>query len=164
MKKLATRTTQRLQVAEFVFNFNDWAVDAVDGAKKTFGSTPALTADPLESGLTGTVGATLTFDAIPLPVGAVMVGGAVIVETAGVGPTAYTITVGTAASATAYLASTSLLAAGRTALLLTSPLASNAGQNVRIAVNSTVANATAGKVRIRLDYTIDGKADEISIA
>lgn len=163
MKKLATRTTQRIQTAEFSFNFNDWVVDSVDGTKKTFGSTVAASVDPAEAALTGPVANTIVFDAIPLPVGAVVTGGEMIVETAGVGPTAYTVALGIAGSTSAYLAATSVLAAGRTALLLTAPLTSNGGQNVRATVAYTVANATAGKIRVRVQYTIDGKADETVI-
>lgn len=142
-----SRTSQNVQAAEFVFNFNDTMVD-VNGATKTFGS------------VFGDAG---TFEVIPLPVGAVITGGEVIVETAGVGPTAYTVSVGNSSSATAYLAATSLLSAGRTALTGLG-LGSNDGKNVRIAIASTVANATAGKVRVRVQFTIDGRANEVSAA
>jgi transporter family-2 protein len=50
------------------------AIDSADGAKKTLGSTVALSADPAEVGLTGPAANTITFDAIPMPVGAVIVG------------------------------------------------------------------------------------------
>jgi hypothetical protein len=53
-----------------------------------------------------------------------------------------------------------VLAAGRTALLLTTPLVSNAGGNMRLTFNYTVANATVGKVRLRVMYTLDGRAQE----
>ena len=67
----ASRTAQFPLVAEFVFNFNDTAVDSVSGTSKTFGSvfTDAI-----------------VFDCIPMPVGAVITGGELIVVTAGVGP------------------------------------------------------------------------------
>ena len=99
-----------------------------------------------------------------MTIGAVIVGGELIVETQGVGPTAYTVSVGNSSSATAYLAATDLKAASgtRTALLLTSALGSNDGKNVRITIASTVANASAGKFRIRVMYTIDGKANEVN--
>lgn len=164
MKKLAARTTQRIQVAEFVVNFNEFVIDSVDGTKKTFGSTVAASTDPLESGLTGPVANTVSFDCIPMPVGAVVVGGEMIVEAAVTGSTAYTISVGIAGSLTSLLAATSALATSRTALLLTTPLVSNAGQNLRATVAYTVANATAGKARIRVQYTIDGKADDVCVA
>lgn len=164
-KLLAARSTQRLQVAEFTFNYNDYVTDSVSGAKVTLGSTVAL-ADPNStvSGLTGAVANTITFDAIPMPIGAVIEGGELIVETAFAGSTAYTISLGIAGSTTALLNAVSALSAARTALTLTSPLLSNGGQNLRMTVAYTVANATAGKARLRVQYTIDGKADEVVVA
>lgn len=141
-KLIATRTSQDVLVAEFIFNYNDTAKDSVSGVEKTFGSV-----------FTDNI----VFDAINIPVGAQILGGDMVVETAGAGPTAYTVAIGTAASASAYLAATSILAAGRTALLLTAPLSSKDGSNIRVTVASTVANATAGKVRIAVMYKIDGR-------
>lgn len=149
MAKLkATRGAQWPLVAEFVANYSDTMLD-VNGVEKTFGSVYT------DAG---------TFEVIPMPIGAVIVGGELIVETQGVGPTAYTVSVGNSSSATAYLAATDLKAASgtRTALLLTSALGSNDGKNVRITIASTVANASAGKFRIRVMYTIDGKANEVN--
>lgn len=160
-RKQASRTAQKILVSEFAFSYNDWVIDSADGAKKTFGSTVALSADPTETGLTGPVANTITFDGINMPPGAVVVGGELIVETAGVGPTAYTVSLGIAANTAALLAATSLLAAGRTPLLLTAPLTSGNGQNLRATVAYTVANATAGKFRLRVQYTIDGRAEEV---
>lgn len=165
MKKLASRNAQYPLVAEFAFSFNDWVVDSADGTKKTLGSTVAASVDPAEVGLTGPVANTVTFDCIPLPVGAVVTGGELIVESAVTGSTAYTVSLGIAGSLTSLLAATSCLAAGRTALLLTSALQSNAaGNNVRATIAYTVANATAGKARIRVMYTTDGKANEIQVS
>lgn len=165
MKKLASRTAQYPLVQEFAFNFNDWVIDSVDGTKKTFGSTVAASADPGESGLTGPVANTISFDCMPMPVGAVIVGGEMIVESAATGSTAYTVSLGIAGSTTALLNAQSALATGRTALTLTTPLVSNAsGQNLRATVAYTVANATAGKVRLRVMYTIDGRANEVQVS
>jgi hypothetical protein len=164
MKLLANRTAQYPLFQEFAFSWNNWVVDTVDGAKKTFGSTPALSTDPNESGLTGAIGSTVTFDALPMPPGAVVIGGELIVETAFVGPTACTVSVGIAGSLVADLAATSLLSAGRTALLLTSPLLESAGQNVRLTFTFTVAQATAGKARIRVMYTVDGRSNEVQVS
>ena len=165
MKKLASRNAQYPLIAEFAFNFNDWVVDSADGTKKTLGSTVVASVDPAEVGLTGPVANTITFDAIPLPVGAVVTGGELIVENAVTGSTAYTVSLGIAGSLTSLLGATSCLATGRTALLLTSALQSNAaGNNVRATIAYTVANATAGKARIRVMYTTDGKANEIQVS
>lgn len=140
----ATRTSQDVLCAEFIFNFNDTAVDSVTGASKTFGSvyTDAI-----------------ILDCINLPVGAQILGGDLVVETQGAGPTAYTVKLGTAASDAIYLGATSLLTAAntRTALLLTSPLGSADGSPIRLTIASTVANATAGKFRISVLYKKDGR-------
>jgi hypothetical protein len=162
MKKLASRSAQYPLVQEFAFDWNDWVIDSADGVKKTLGSTVALSKDPGESGLTGPVANTITFDCAKLPSGAVLIGGELIIETAFVGATAHTITLGVAGSLTSILASTSLLAAAstRTALLLTSSLIGNGGADVRATIAYTVANATAGKARVRIMYTLDGRAQE----
>lgn len=162
MKKLANRIAQPVMSQDFVFEWNDWVIDSADGTKKTLGSTVALSKDPSETALTGPVANTITFDCLPMPVGAVIVGGELIIETAYAGSTAATITLGIAGTLTNILGSTSLMAAAntRTALLLTAALTSNAGTNVRATIAYTVANATAGKVRVRLEYVIDGRAVE----
>lgn len=163
-KKLATRTAQWPLVAEFVFNYNEWVVDTVSGSKVTFGSTVANSTDPNESGLSGAAANTIVFDAIPMPPGAVITGGEMIVETAYAGSTAATCSVGISGSTTTLANAVDVKTAARTALTLTSPLLCNAGQNVRLTVAYTVANATAGKVRVRVQYTTDGKATETQIA
>jgi hypothetical protein len=125
----------------------------------------ALVADPnsVVTGLTGAAANTVVFDAIPLPIGAVVCGGEIIVETAYVGPTAATLSVGIAGSTTALASAVDLKTAARTALTLTTPLVGGAGQNLRLTVAYTVANATAGRVRVRVLYTIDGKMHETCI-
>ena len=143
--KKATRSAQKVMSAEFVVNFNDTMVD-VNGVTKTFGSVYT------DAG---------TFEVINLPQGAVIIGGDLIVETAGVGPTVYTMSVGNSGSATAYLAATNLLASARTALTGLG-LGSNDGKNVRVTIASTVANATDGKFRLRVEYVIDGRAEEVN--
>lgn len=163
MKKQATRSAQWPLYAEFVFNFNDWVVDSVDGVKKTFGSTVANSVDPAEPGLTAATG--VVFDAIKLPRGAVITGGEMIVETAfaGIGAAA-TIQAGIAGDTASLLASTDLDAAtsgSRTALLLTKPLVCNGGADIRITTAGLTATATAGKVRVRVQYTIDDRANEV---
>ena len=163
MKLQATRGAQWPLVAEFVFSHNNWVVDSVDGVKKTFGSTVANSTDPNESGLTAATG--LVFDAVPMPIGAVIVGGEVIVETAfaGIGAGA-TLNLGIAGSTSALVSALDLDAAttgARTALTLTTPLLCNSGQNVRLTTAGLTATATAGKVRVRVMYTIDNKATEV---
>ena len=163
MKLLANRTAQLPLVQEFVFTHNGWVIDSVDQVKKTFGSTVANSTDPLEPGLTAGTG--VVFDCIPMPVGAVITGGEVIVETAFVGIGAgATLNLGIAGSTSALVSALDLDAAtagARTALTLTAPLLCNAGQNVRLTTAGLTATATAGKARVRVQYTIDGRTSEV---
>ena len=143
MAKLnATRGAQYPLVSEFTFNFDDTMVD-INGVTKTFGAV---------------FGDAIVCQPINLPEGAVIIGGELVVETAGVGPTVYTVALGDSASATRYLAATDLKTAARTALLLTGYRAT---ENLRLTINSTVANATAGKATVRVLYTIKDKINEI---
>lgn len=145
--KQATRGAQPVMSAEFVFSFNDTMKDT-SGVTKTFG------ADYTHAGV---------FDVINLPLGAVVIGGDLIVEEQGVGPTAYTAAVGTSASATALLAATTLLSAAGTRVALTGlGLAAVDGKNVRVTIASTVANATAGKFRLRVEYVTEGRITEVN--
>lgn len=161
-KLIASRGAQNVLVQSFDFNWNNWVIDSVDGTKKTLGSTVALSTDPSESALTGPVANTIVFDCMPMPYGAVIQGGEVIVETAYAGCTAATLSLGIAGATTGLVSATSIMAAANTrvALLLTTALQCNAGANIRATIAYTVANATAGKVRVRLLYTMDGRHSE----
>lgn len=143
----ASRTAQWPLMAEFTFNFDDTAVDTVAGTSKTFGST---------------FGQSLVFDAIPLPPNANVIGGEIVVETAYATSTAATISVGDSVSATRYANAVDLKTAARTALTLTG--FRGAGENIRLAVNATVANATAGKATVRVLYTVQGRSNETQAA
>lgn len=143
----ATRGAQKVMSTEFAANFNDTMKD-INGATKSFGS------------VFGDAG---VFEVINLPIGAVVIGGDLIVETQGVGPTAYTVAVGHSGAAAGFLAATTLLSAAGTRVALTGlGLAANDGKNVRITIASSVANATAGKFRVRLEYVIDGRVEEVN--
>lgn len=137
----ATRTAQWPLIAEFTFNFDDTFVD-VNGVTKSFGST---------------FGDAIDAYVLNLPEGAVVVGGEVVVETAGAGPTAYTVSLGDSGSATRYANAVDLKTAARTALTLSGYRAS---ENLRLKIASTVANATAGKFTVRVLFTILNKANE----
>lgn len=161
MAKLqAARGAQYPLVEEFTFGFQNWVVDSTNGVKETFGATVAASTDPAEPMLTGPVANTVVFDAMNIPRGAVVFGGEVIVEQAYVGPTAATLSVGIAGTPNALANAVDLKTAGRTALTLTSPLVLNDGQNIRLTMAYTVANATAGKVRVRVLFTLDGRIHE----
>ncbi len=145
--KQATRGAQPVMSTEFTFGFDDTMKD-VAGVTKTFGAAFA------DAGV---------FEVINLPLGAVVVGGELIVEAAGVGPTAYTVAVGHSGSAAAFLAATDLKAVAGTRVALTGlGLAAVDGKNVRVTIASTVANASAGKFRLRVNYTTDGRITEVN--
>jgi hypothetical protein len=163
-KLIASRTAQYPLVQDLTFAWNNWVVDSADGAKKTLGSTPALSTDPTEPVLNGPVANTVTFDCMPMPPGAVITGGEVIVETIYAGSTAVTLSLGIAGTLTALANAVDLKVAARTALTLSAPLVTYSGQNIRATIAYTVANATAGKFRVRLQYTIDGRAHEVQVA
>lgn len=166
MKKLASRSAQYPLIAEFVFSFNEWVNDSVTLVKTTFGSTTANSTDPTEPGLVAGTG--VVFDCIPMPSGAVIAGGELIVEQAFVGIGAgATLNLGIAGNTAALLSAFDLDAAvvgSRTALLLTAPLVANNGQNLRLTTAGLTATATAGKVRLRVQYTIDNRVSEVQVA
>jgi hypothetical protein len=164
MKLLASRSAQYPLVAAFAASFNNWVTDAVSMVAETLGSTVAASTDPAQAGLVGPVAGTVVFDAIPMPIGAVITGGELIVETAYAGPTAATLSLGTAASLTGLLNAVDLKTAARTAFTLTAPLIAQDGSNLRMTLSYTVANATAGKFRLRVMYTVDGRAQEVQVA
>ena len=165
MKRLASRTAQYPLRAEFAVSYNEFAIDSVTGMKTTFGSSVANSTDPLEPALNAGTG--ITFDVIPMPVGAVITGGELIVETAyvGIGSSA-TLSVGIAGNTTALVNVMDLDAAAAGSSLafsLAAPLLSNNGQNLRLTIAGMTPAATAGKVRVRVHYTIDGRTSEIQI-
>lgn len=143
-KLLATRSAQWPLLAEFTFNFDDTMVD-INGVEKSFGSTYTHL---------------IVASALNLPDNAVVVGGEVVIDVQGVGPTVYTASLGDSASATRYASAVDLKGAvgTRTALTLTG---FRATENLRLTINSTVANASAGKATVRVLFVIPGKANEV---
>ena len=135
-----SRAAQTVLSAEFTFEFADTVKD-VNGATKDF----------------KTVGSTVV-DAINLPPRAIVVGGEVVTETAVTGSTAYNVSVGDSGSATRYLGVTNKLSAGRTALVPTGYVGD--GENLRLTVSPTVADATAGKVTVRVQYIMRDRWSE----
>lgn len=141
-KLIAARTAQWPLLSEFTFNFDDTIVD-INGVEKDFGKTE--THD-------------VVAQIINLPEGAVVFGGEIVVETAGVGPTVYTASLGDSASATRYANAVDLKTAARTPLTLTGFRTS---ENLRLTINSTVAAASAGKATVRVLYTLPHRANEV---
>lgn len=167
-KKFASRTAQWPLVQEFVFNYNDWAVDSVSGVKKTFCAAVSNSQDPVTgetiSGLTA--GTDLVFDAIPMPLGAVISSVSLIVDTAFNGTGTDTVAIATTnSSPVTILAATSLETAAQTDVTITKAIAMacNGGDNIRLTFANGGADASAGKARVRVTYTIEGKANENSI-
>ena len=138
---VTSRTAQYPLLASFTFNFDDTIKD-INGVTKTFGAT-----------YTDAV----VCQAINLPEGAVVVGGDIVVETAGVGPTAYTVSLGDSVSPTRYAAAVDLKTAARTALSLSGYRST---ENIRLTIASTVANATAGKATVQVLYYLPARANE----
>ncbi len=139
-KLIASRGSQWPLVAEFTFLFDDTMVD-IAGVLKDF----------------KTVGSTVV-DVIKLPVNAIVIGGEVVTETAITGATAYNVSVGDATTIARYLGITDKKAAGRTALVPTGYVSN--GENLRITVSPTVADATLGKVTVRIEYIIRNRVNE----
>lgn len=138
----ATRAAQYPLVQEYVFSFGDTVVDT-NGVTKDFFTH---TGDPV-------------VPMFNLPYGSVILGGDIIVETAYAGTTVATLSVGDSGSATKYASAVDVMTGARTALTI--PAATTGGLNVIGTLTMTVANATAGKVRVRLMYTIEGRGQEV---
>lgn len=139
-KLIAARGHQYPLVAEFTFAFDDTMVDT-NGVLKDF----------------KTVGSTVV-DVINLPLGAIVTGGEVVTETAVGGSTAYNVSVGDTSNATRYLGATDRASAGITPLVPTGYV--GVGEQVRITVAPTVADATAGKVTVRVQYIVRHRVNE----
>jgi hypothetical protein len=141
-KLYAARGAQTVLSAEFVFDVLDTMVD-VASVEKSF----ALVAAPG------------VFDITSLPAGAVVCGGEVVTETAVTGSTAYNVEIGDATTDNRYLASTDKTSAARTALVPTGFVST--GEALRLTVTPTVADATAGRIAVRVEYTIQDRMGEV---
>lgn len=139
----ATRTTQWPVTAEFTWSWDDTMLNT-SGASTDFKTAAAH-----------------VVDCIPLPVNAIVVGGELSIETTFATVTTYAIIVGDATSTNRYLATADRKAAGRTALVPTD-FVSN-GENIRLTITPTGADATAGKGALRVSYIIRGRATEVLI-
>ena len=141
-QKLATRGGQYPITAEFTFDVANDTMKNASGADDNF-----------------KVVGSHVFDAILLPTNAIVVGGEVVTETAVSGSTAYNVKVGDSVNDARYLASTDHVAAGRSALTPTGYVSN--GEQVRVTVAPTVADATAGKVTVRITYVIRNRVNEV---
>lgn len=142
----ASRTAQHPLVAEFTFNFNDTMVPTAGGAAVDFG----------ESNLAAT-----TVMVIPLPPNSTVTGGSVDVNEAFDAVT-YTVSVGDATTADRYMAATDVKAVGTTALVPTG-YRNELGENVEITFTAGDA-CTTGNATVRVEYTVQDRANEVQIA
>lgn len=140
--KLATRGGQYPITAEFTFDVANDTMVNTSGTSDNF-----------------KVVGSHVFDGILLPTNAIVVAGEVVTETAVSGATAYNVSVGDSASATRYLGATDRVTAGRTALVPTGYV--GLGEQIRVTVAPTVADATAGKVTVRVSYIIRNRVNEV---
>lgn len=142
--KTKTRHSQDVLSAEFVFNV------VADTMVPTAGGS-AINMAAVQANI---------FDVLELPPNAIVVGGDVVTETAVTGSTAFNVKVGDSGSDVRYLGTTDKVAAGRTALVPTG-FVNASGLPVRVTATPTVAVATAGKVRLRVDYVVQNRAVEV---
>jgi hypothetical protein len=138
--KTATRGAQRVLSAEFSFDITDTMVNTA-GTSQAFSAAAGI------------------FDVIKLPQNAVIVGGDLVVETASNDASTATLKVGDSANDARYLAATSIKTAARTALGPTG--FKTAGTPIRITLANAGGAATVGTVRVRVEYVIQGKMDEV---
>lgn len=127
-------------VAQFDFSITDTMARVADGVAQAFS------------------GASAAYDVIPLPYGAQVIGGDVVVLTVSDDTGTATMSVGDSASATRYLGATSIKAAARTALVPTGY--QGLGESIRLTVANQNANATTGRVRTTVLFTVEGRASE----
>jgi hypothetical protein len=177
-----TRGAQYPLVAEYVFNYNDGQapLSALAGASvesnpkanvTDFGSQ--VQPNGLLSGVTyvASTAGTYYFEVVTLPINSQIIGGDLQVEVAYVGPLTATLALGDSTNGTLYAAATNIKATGRTALTIPAELtnyAANsnvgtdaaAGLDVRATLVLGTGAATAGRVRVRLMYTLDGRMNE----
>lgn len=130
-----TRGAQEVQCAEFTWSFGDTITNTA-GAADAFLTAAAHAAD-----------------VISLPVNSIVVGGEVITEATFTGATAVNVIVGDSGSTNRYLGTTDKVTAGRTALVPTGYV-NTGGLDLRLTITPTVADVTAGKITVRIQFII----------
>ncbi len=139
----AARGAQYPLIATFVFDIaaGDVMVNTA-GTSQTFKATTGV------------------FDAIRLPVGAVAFGGAIVVDTVSNDSGTATIAVGDSTTNNRYLAATTIKTLGRTAFTPTG-FDDVTGLDLRITLANQNGDATTGKVRVQIEYIVDGRVNEV---
>lgn len=135
------RAAQDVMALEFVINMTDTM-------SNTVGTVQGLNANG-------------AFDFADPPPGFVLLGGSAVTETAlsGGGVTAATLALGDATSAARYAAAATVLAAGAKVDAVPTGYTGQ-GESLRATLAFTGGSPTAGKIRVRLMYTLDGRANE----
>lgn len=95
--------------------------------------------------------------ALELPGGAIVVGGAVTVITPFNSATSDVLDVGDSVTANRYLNDANIQVAGRTALVPTGYVSPNVS-DVSVTLTAVGAAATAGSVRLEVEYIVSGRA------
>jgi len=139
----ASRTAQWPLVATFSFNWDDTMLN-VSGVSHDFKTAAAH-----------------VFDVIALPPGATVLGGDFTVVTTFATVTTYAVTVGDSASTNRYLGTADYKAAARNALVPTGYV--SLGEQVRLAITPTGADATAGRATLCVQYVIANRSNEVQI-
>lgn len=151
--KKATNTAQAVKSVVFEWNYNDTMVNTLGGTVD-FGVTNV-------AAVAGTPDADSVFVIGYVPKGAVIVGGAVTrdqaFDTAG-----YDISIGDLDDNDEYLTLTDLKAAGVTALVPTGLPCNTANQCAIVLVFANDDVCTAGKAKVRVDYVVPGRSDEVT--
>lgn len=141
-KLLKSRAAQTVLSAEFTFTIGDTMVNT-SGVEEGFATAAAH-----------------VFDIAPLPYGAVVCGGDVVTETAFTTSSAVNVKVGDATSDVRYLGSTDRISAGRTALVPTGFVST--GEDIRLTVTPVTSTAGAGKMTVRIQYTMKNRVNEVT--
>jgi hypothetical protein len=98
------------------------------------------------------------YDIIPLPYGSVVTGGDMIVKTISNDTGTATAAIGDSASAARYMAATDIKTAARTAFVPTGY--AGLGEALRLTLANQNGNATAGRVKFRVDFYVDNRQNE----
>lgn len=97
---------------------------------------------------------------INLPQLAEVIGGELDVRTVSNESGTATLAIGDSASATRYLSATSIKSQARTAIVPTGFV--GAGEGIQITLANQNGDATAGVIRVRVEYIISGRASEVN--
>lgn len=139
--KIATRGAQYPLVAVFDLTITD---DMLNTAG-------VLTAFSAAAGI---------FDVINFPQNSVVIGGDLTVVTASDDSSTATLKIGDATDDDRYLTATNIKSAARTALTLTGYINAS-GENLRITFANAGADATAGRLRITVQYMVEDRVNEV---